>query len=161
MSEKKYKLDIFKTLDHISKKDVDFFNTLSDEEKKAFQPLIVLRWLSGTSSPRQVYFLNEFVNPVVFSCYTHKELLYNLMTICTSGKSQRYTWRKAFSKKSSSFPESTSVLKEYYGYNTIHALEALPLLTDEDILLYAEQLGRQKEDVTKIKRELKARSERE
>jgi len=157
MTQTKHKLDIFQTLNHISKKDRNFFKDLTDEEKKAFQPLVVMRWLSGTTDARQVYFLNELVNPFVFSMHTHKELIYYLMTTCTSGKSQRYTWNKALSKKSSTTPLSVSVIKDYFNYSTMHAIEALPMLTNDDILEYAEQLGRQKEEMTKIKRELKNR----
>lgn len=157
MTQKKHKIDIFQVLNHISTKDRSFFNQLSDEEKKAFQPLIVMRWLSGTLEARQIFFLNELVNPFVFSTHTHKELLYYLMTTCTSGKPQRYSWNKALSKKSSGTPMSTSIVKDYFGYSTLHAVEALPLLSKDDILDYAEQLGRQKEDIAKIKKELKNR----
>ena len=79
------------------------------------------------------------------------------MTLCTTGKPQRYFWNKAQSKKSSKTPTVVGVVREYFKYNTIQAIEALPLLDDEDILEYAEQLGRQKEDVAKIKKELKTR----
>jgi hypothetical protein len=157
MTQKKHKLDIFQTLNHISKKDRNFFRDLTDEEKKAFQPLIVMRWLTGTNDARQVYFINELVNPFVFSMYNHKELIYYLMTTCTSGKNQRYNWTKSSSKKSSSTPLSVSVIKDYFNYSTMHAIEALPMLSNDDILEYAEQLGRQKEDITKIKKELKTR----
>jgi len=36
-------------------------------------------------------------------------------------------------------------------------VEVLPILSNEDILRFAEELGRQKEDITKLKRELKNR----
>ena len=157
MTQKKHKLDIFQVLNHISKKDKNFYKELTKEEQKALQPLTVMRWLSGTMDARQIFFLNELVNPFVFSMYTHKELLYRLMTTCTNGKSQRYYWNKPMSKKSSVTPMAVKVIKDYFGYNTIQAIQALPLLTDDDILEYAEHLGRQKEDITKIKKELKNR----
>lgn len=157
MANKKHKLDIFKTLSHISTKDRNFYSDLTEEERKAFQPRVVMRWLSGTNDARQLYFLNELVNPFVFSLYKHPQLLYNLMTICTSGRSQRYFWNKSLSKKTSTTPEVIKVIKDYLHYSTLHAIESLPLLSNETILEYAEQLGRQKEDISKIKRELKTR----
>lgn len=159
MSEtpKKHGIDIFRVLDHVSMKDANFYQSLPEQEQKAFQPLVVARWLTGTMNARQIYFLNELVNPFVFSLSKHKELLFDLMTICASGKKQRYFWNKAQSKKTTSTPECVSVVREFLGYNSIHAIEALPLLSDDDILDYAEQLGRQKEDIAKIKRELKGR----
>lgn len=157
MTNTKHKIDIFQVLANLSKKNTEYYDRLEEEQKKAVQPLIVMRWLSGTKSARQIYFLNELVNPFIFSLYNHKGLLCRLMTICTSGKTQRYFWNKALSKRTSKSPEVVKVIKEYFGYNSVDAIEALPLLTNEQILKYADDLGRQKDEVSKIKRELKTR----
>ena len=159
-TKKTHKLDIFDTLNHISRKDVGFYDNLSEEEEKAFQPLVVARWLSGIKSERQIYFLNELVNPFTFQFTKHKKLLYYLMTVCTSGKATRYFWNKTSSKKTSSVPLTVKVIRDYYGYNTLQAIEVLPLLSSEVILDYAEQLGRQPDEITKIKRELKKTNEK-
>jgi hypothetical protein len=153
--QKTHKLDIFRVLDQTSRKNINFYKDLTKEEQNAFQPLVVTRWLTGTTDPRQIYFLNELVNPFTFAFAKHKELLYNLMTMCTSGKPQRYYWNKTTSKKNTKKPMVVGVIKDYFHYNTLHAIQALPLLTNEDILDYATQLGRQKEDITKIKKELR------
>ena len=97
------------------------------------------------------------VNPFVFSLYKHPELLYDLMTLCGPGKSQRYFWNKTVSSKSNNIPTTVSVIREYFGYNTIQAIEALPLLSNDDILEYAADLGTQKDIITKLKKELKSR----
>lgn len=157
MTSKKHGLDIFRTLDRINHKDQAFYDSLTDEEKKAFQPLVVMRWMSGCKDDRQIIFLNELVNSTVYSFYNHKQLAYDLMTVCSSGKSKRYQWLKARSKKSSTLPETISVIKEYFDYNSSEAYSTLPILTDDDILEYAEYLGRQPDEVAKIKKELKAR----
>lgn len=157
MAQAKHKLDIFRVLDNTSKKKRDFYADLTPEEQKAYVPLVTMRWLTGTKDARQIYFLNELVNPFVFNFTNHKQLLYHLMTLCTSGRSQRYYWNKALSKKTTKTPTVVGVIRDYFKYSTIQAIEALPLLDDEDILDYAEQLGRQKEDVAKIKKELKLR----
>jgi hypothetical protein len=156
-STKKHKLDIFGVLGKISKKNSAFYDKLTDDEQKALAPLVVMRWLSGIRDERQVFFLNELVNPLVFPLTKHKKLLVQLMTICTSGYSGRYVWNKTKPKTTSKAPKCVSVIKQYFGYNTRHANDALPLLSDEDILLYAEELGRQPDDIRAIKRELKGR----
>jgi len=148
-------LDIFQVLNHISQKDREYIKTLTDEELKAFQPFVIMRWLSGTNSARQIYFLNTLVNPFVFNLPEHKELLYYLMTICTSGKSQRYNWIKGPTKKDKKLSSITNVICDYYKYNSSEAKSVLSLLSREDILSYAEQLGYQTEEITKIKKELK------
>lgn len=157
MTQKKHKFDIFKVLGKISSKNSNFYGEFSEEEQKALQPLVVMRWLTGTRSGMQIYFLNELVNPFVFSMGKHKQLLVNLMTICAPGQPQKYYWNKAKSKKSSSTPMVVDVVREYFDYGTLEAIEALPLLTDENILWYAEELGRQPDELKTIKKELKVR----
>ena len=157
MTGKTYKLDIFNVLNKISTKDRNFYSSLSDEEQKSIAPFVIMRWLSGTRDIRQIVFLNELVNPFVFEMSHHKSLIMDLLTISSSGKSQRYSWNKTHTRKSSKTPVSASVLREYYGYSSIQAEEALPLLTLLDVISLAEQLGRQSEDITVIKKELKDR----
>lgn len=155
MSTKKHKLDIFQVLNKLSVKDREFYSSLSEEEQKALAPLVVMRWLSGTRDARQIFFLNELVNPFVFSMANHKELLVDMMLISTSGRSQRYFWNKANSKKSSNAPKSVEVICDYFGYSTTEAVEVLPLFSAEDVLQLAEELGKQLDDIKTIKKELK------
>jgi len=151
------KLDIFKVLNMISTKNTKGYENLSEEEKKGFLPVIVTRWLSGTSNPTQIIYINELVNPFVFSLHKHPQLLYDLMTLCGPNKPQRYYWNKTVSSKSTKLPVTVGVVRDQFGYNTKHALEALPLLSNDDIMEYAEDLGLQKDDITKLKKELKGR----
>lgn len=149
------KLDIFRVLKQADLKNVEFFEKLTDEERKAFQPFLVTRWLSGTYSARQVFFLNELVNPLAFSLMNHKQLLWQLMTVCTSGKPQRYIWNKLPSKTHVSRPISTKAIADYYGYSIRDAVEALVCLNGNDVLAIAEELGLQTEDTAKIRKEYK------
>lgn len=154
---KQYKLDLFNFLNNISQKNEKFYKTLSDEEIKEISPLIMMRWLSGTKDARQIFFLNELVNPFVFNLSKHKELLIDLMTLCTTGRSQRYQFNKIKNKRTTRMPKVTVTIKEYFGYNTADALNVIPILSNEDILSFAEDLGKQKPEITIIKRELKTR----
>jgi hypothetical protein len=153
MSE--HRLDIFRVLKQADLKNAEFYGKLTDDERKAFQPFLATRWLSGTYSARQIYFLNEIVNQLVFSLAGHKQLLWYLLTICTSGKPQRYIWNKLPSKATISRPASTKVLADYYGYSTQRAAQALLCLTGNDVLTMAETLGLQTEELAKIRKEYK------
>jgi hypothetical protein len=154
---KQRKLDIFALLNGLSKKDIKAYTSLSEDEKKEVMPLVVMRWMSGTSDARQVYFLNELVNPFIFPFYKHKELLVALLSICGPGQSRRYNWNKSLSKKKGSSPVASAVVKEYFGYNTVDANDAIALLSTDDIMDYAQQLGYQSDEITKLKKELKGK----
>jgi len=152
MAERKFKYDIFNILGRLSQKQRDF----SEDELKAIQPLVVTRWLTGTSSERQITMINMFANRYCFSLQHHKELLINLMTIACPGKFARHNWVKR-TAKSSKTKLSDAVVASYYHYPLRRATEAANMLDDDTIIGYAEEMGYQKEQIRDLKKELKTR----
>ena len=148
-----YKVDIFDILNRLSIGEQDIWSSLSEEEQKAISPLIVMRWLSGTSSKRQIVYLNTLVNHLVFSLSKHPDLLFKLMTCCTEKHPARYQWLGQ-KKSGPSKKLSVQVLQNYYGYSSREATKVLPLLNRDDIIRIAENLGWEKEELTKLKKEL-------
>lgn len=155
MASETEKLDIFRVMKAADAKNPQFFDKLTEEEVKQLQPFLVMRWMTGTSSARQVYFMNEFVNPYAFSLTNHKRLIWQLLTVAADGKSRRYEWIKAPGKATSNKPISVDVVRQYYGYNTKHANEALACLTVDDVIDMADELGRQHDEIQKITKEWK------
>lgn len=155
MASETEKLDIFRVMKAADAKNPQFFDKLTEEEVKQLQPFLVMRWMTGTSSARQVYFMNEFVNPYAFSLTNHKRLIWQLLTVAADGKSRRYEWIKAPGKAASNKPISVDVVRQYYGYNTKHANEALACLTVDDVIDMADELGRQHDEIQKITKEWK------
>ena len=155
--QKKHKFDIFDVLGKINKKNHTFFREMPKDQQNAIAPVVLMRWMSGTTDARQIFFLNEAVNPFVFPLANHKELLIDLMTVCAPGKFQKYKWHKSLNKRTTSTPIAVSVIRDYFDYSQREAQQSLPLLSNDDVLDYAEQLGYQKEEITKLKKELKTR----
>ena len=114
-----------------------------------------MRWMSGTSSPLQVILLNEALNPYVFSLANHKELLYKLATLCSTGP-QRNKWIKLGSREHQ-HKQCIEVIKTHYGYSTNKAIDVFDLIDSDTIIWMSEQQGVTKETLAKIKLELKTR----
>lgn len=156
----KHKTDIFAILGNLNKKNEAYYSELPDDQQKAIQPLLLQRWMSGTSDARQVFLLNEVANPFVFSLYKHKELLWHLLTVCAPGKFAKYQWMSQKGAGSVNKPVSTEVVMKYYGYNTRHAKDAVELLSADQILELAQHLGYQPEEIAKLKKEHNADGKR-
>lgn len=152
---KAYALDIFKVLDRINARDFGAFRDFSEPEKKSFQPYIAMKWMLGTTDKQQILRLNARVNPYMFSLGNHKELLYMLLCASTNGKARRYSWVKPASN-TGKFAVTLGVIEEHYKYSAKQAIQALPLFSKEEILDIAQYLGRQSEELTKIKNEFKS-----
>ena len=153
----KHKLDIFEVLKQINVKNTDFFTSLTDEEQKSIQPLVLMRWMSGNKSAQQIMMLNEFANQYVFSLSNDKKLLMDLLTICSPGHSTRANWIKRKKQSTSKTPLSLEVVKEIFHYSTKEALLSLHLIDNDTILMYAGELGRQSDEIKKLKVELRKR----
>lgn len=163
-AKKVYKLNLWTTLDNISLKNVKYYDTLSEEDLKELNSYLMMRWLSGANDPRQITFLNGFLNPYVWHFDTkdhrHKKLLYYLMTVCTSNKKYRYKFNKTVPKKQRAMPKATGVIQKVFDYNSKDAFDAISILTDEAILDMAEQLGKQDAEIKELKKELKSKRPR-
>lgn len=164
--KKNYKLNLFELLDSISLKNVGYFDNLSEDQKKEFSPLVIMRWLTGCNNSRsnparQIYFINEFVNPYVFSLrnkiykHDHSKLLYDLMTITTIGKKFNYKFIKKQNKRGSKYPKATAVVKQIFQYSSRDAQEAVNILKKEEIISMALSIGCQDNEIKDIKKELK------
>lgn len=151
-----HKLDIFQVLDKINRKDAEYFTGLSEEDQKQIQPFVLMRWLTG-GKDMGVMMVNEVINPYAFDLTKHKELLWYLLTVCTSGKSARVRWIKGPSKKTTGMSNSVKVVMEATGYSTRHAVDAALVLQPADIIEMAEGLGWTSDDIAKVKKEQKAR----
>jgi hypothetical protein len=152
----KHKYNLFEVLAKASTKNAEYYDNLPEDQQKQIQPLLIQRWMSGTDSAKQVFLINEIVNPFVFSLYKHPKLLWKLLTITAPGNSKKYKWMSQKSEAGTKKPTSTAVVAEYYGYNSRHARDAVNLMTYDQVVELASSLGYQQDTITKIKKELDA-----
>lgn len=150
-SPEKSKPTIFQVLQAIDDGS-SFFDDLSDEDLKSYQPYVLTRWMAGSNNANIVLFLNEMQNVYNNSLHRHKRLLFRLLQT-TRGSSIRPKWI-APPKKTKAESLSASVVQESVGCSKREAQQLLVNLSPETILAEAERLGWQKDDIKKLKQEL-------
>ena len=85
------KLDIKRELNAVDQKNYDFYTNLTDEEKKAFSPYILMRYTASVQGDRDIqeWFLertNEMVNKNHWDLSkNHKSLLWKLFAATGAG----------------------------------------------------------------------------
>lgn len=88
MAEKKKFLDLKSMLRAVDKRDKEWYNRLSDDDKKLFAPFIAMRYVANVKGDQffKEHYLemcNEFVNKHHWTLSkNHKGLLWKLMSMC-------------------------------------------------------------------------------
>ena len=149
-----YKLDIFAVLRELSKGNTEYFLALPEEEKKSISMYVLMLWVRGIAKDNNFHtiLLNEYVNPFVFHLQKDPALLWGLLCVAAEEPYARFNWTKK--PKLDTRPNTTKLLMAYYGYPELHARETLVLLQDSDILEVAADLGYDKAELDKIKKEM-------
>lgn len=158
MAEQPYKTNIFELLSQIDKKNPNWFDMLPEDQQKAVAPLILMRWLSGATNSFQIVALNEYVNRYVFALSKHKGLLAKLLTTCTDGKSHRYKWMKSNATNHHAMPLAVDVISRYYKISKREAEQSIRLVKLDHLMRFAEELGLQNDEISKLKSEFNKNS---
>lgn len=106
--------------------------------------------MTGTSDQSQIIRLNTVANPYLFSGTADKSALFKLLAVASTGKNVRYSWLKGPSSKTKKL--TAEVICSYYECSQ---RESAGYKIDADSLLeMAEELGWDKEQIAKLKKEL-------
>lgn len=98
-------LDIKRELNGVDRKVYDFYDKLSDQEKKEFSPYVLMRYVSNVQGDRDIqeWFVemtNELVNKNHWDLSkNHKALLWKLFAACGAGINCYHPYLKASSKE--------------------------------------------------------------
>tara|TARA_Y100000768_G_scaffold158864_1_gene118622 strand:- start:15208 stop:15675 length:468 start_codon:yes stop_codon:yes gene_type:complete len=94
---KKPQIPLKEIMAAIDKKDRNFYNNLSDEQKKAFSAWMMMRYCSsvqGRDAANYIYMTNELVNYQFSEVSKHPELQWLLLSACGIGKIQFHPYLK-------------------------------------------------------------------
>lgn len=129
------KLDIKRELQAVNSKNYDFYDSLTDEEKKAFAPYILMRYVSNPrSQDAQEWCIertNEFVNKNHWLLSkNHKSLLWKLYAGMGLGLKLDYQYIAAGKKEKANKIEK--LLVELYPAMKMSEIKLLASLMDDN-----------------------------
>lgn len=143
--------DVFRLLSEIDSKNIEFYDTVDDSDKKDIVPVLLSRWTADSSSVYGILVNNEYVNPYTYPLYKHPSLLWKLLTLTGAGRPRRHKWVKR--SKHTNKPISVEIIKQFHGMSTIQAEQSVDLLTYDQLVDMAYNLGYQTAELTKLSKE--------
>ena len=128
--KKTYDLDLFATLNAIDHNRQDYYNNLSDREKKAYAALVLMRYMSSLPSQNpqcanSVVFVNDIVNINLWATSRFPDLQHRLLCVCGIGVKQQRPWLAAGQKKRSNKPLVDQLLLELNPWMNTQELQLL------------------------------------
>ena len=141
------KLSIQNEMQQFDLKNRDFYDELTDEERKKFSNYLMIRWgsaVQGSQELQEFYVIstNERLNKHFFSVNRHPGLQWLMATSVSPGLgTQRHQWI-APKKKDASNNEIKKALMEMYPTMKITDIDALAAITDkQDIKQRQKEMG--------------------
>lgn len=160
-AKRTYTLDLMSTLEAADRGLKPYYDNLTDQERKAFAPLVVMRWLSTVSdqNPNQAYCLiaqNDLVNLGLFDLQkNHPELVWKLMCVAGTGKRQQHQWIPN-KKNLGTTPKWDAWIKHTHGHvNDLEMQLIKQSKTPAEWLSVIEQSGASDAQIKDIRNELK------
>ena len=143
------KLHITNEMLAFDRKERDFYDSLTTEEKKKFSPFLMIRWGSSVQGSPELesYYListNERLNRDFFEISTkeHKKLQWLLATTVSPGMGKQYHKWIALKKKESSDSKNAKFLREMYPhFNDDEINLMLSINTKDDLKQLAKKHG--------------------
>lgn len=131
------KLDIKRELDNVDRKNYNFYDNLSEEEKKAFSPYVLMRYTSNVDGNQdlQEWFVektNETVNKDHWTLSkNHKALLWKLFSVTGIGNTFKHQYIASSKKEKTA--KIGKLLAELYPTMKLEDINIwVGLLTKED-----------------------------
>jgi len=145
------KIDIFDVLKNIDNGNIYYLDSLTEDEKNKLSMVVLFRWMTGTENSQQIRALDSIVNPFLYTLSNHKDLIYKLMVIASSGTEKRYKWIPF--KKGKNKQLTNKLISEYYDLSNTSASNYINMFDIETLIDMAKELGYDDNELKKIKKE--------
>lgn len=143
------KLNINNEMAQLDRKQRDFYDSLTDEERKKFSLFLMLRWSSAVQGDAELqeYYVqscNHYLNRDFFAVNRHPKLQWLMATAVSPGLgAQRHAWIAPKKKDKDKAGSPIKRLRELYPRLKEDELAVLAVInTPEDIDQYERDLGR-------------------
>lgn len=146
-------VNIFDTLKKIDHRQEDYYDNMMETDQKQLHPLVMTRWMSGTSDPAVIQMLNLTNNRYNFHLVNHKPLLMRMLLLAASGQSRRYQWLAK--TKEVSQARSLKAIRAYYNCSQREAELYMKSHTHEEIVEMAQYVGWQDDEIKALEKEAK------
>lgn len=143
------KLDIKSEMRAFDRKDRDFYDDLTDEEKKKFAPFLMIRWGSAVEGSRELeeYYViatNERLNRHFFSINTarHKKLQWLMATAVSPDLGdQRHCWIAAYKRDKAQSARRRALSRIRPDLDDAELDVLMVITTDQEIRQHAKDTG--------------------
>lgn len=150
-------LDLFNSvLPNLDVGNFDYYNSLTDAQKKEFSAFIVMKFMSAVRNekdvPHYLIAVNKVVNRDFWELSEYKDLQYLLLTLCGIGSKKRHY----FPGKQLADTALFKFLKECYPFMKADEVQMfLDINEPDDIIELAKDFGLQDNELKKIKKSIK------
>lgn len=146
------KLSIQNEMAQFDRKNRQFYDELTDEERKKFSNYLMIRWGSSVQGDREIqeYYVqscNHYLNKHFFAINRHPKLQWLSATAVSPGMgSQRHQWIAPKKKETGSNEVKKQLLELFPNMKTAD-IDVLATVTDKkDIKEYLRERGRDSKD---------------
>ena len=150
------KLSLSSELSALNRKHREFYDNLSDEERKKFSAYLLMKYganVEGSVELQEWYLraINEYVNVNFFALNKHPKLQWlTLTTVSPQFGNQRHYWLNAKKKTSDKSNKKIKFLLKLYPTHKVKDIELMAdLNTDQDLRDLAVSLGMSDSDIKK------------
>lgn len=156
----KHKLDMFKqVLPNLDKHNLDYFNTLDEDEQKGFAGVVAMRWMScapGTYGDWYLISTNQRANPRFYEMHKHPELQWKLLASNGHGGTVRHQWI-GNAKRPSDAALSEFIMRFWPRANTMEVETILRQFDKESFSYFVDGTGVDSDEAKRIKKSFEAR----
>jgi hypothetical protein len=133
-TKKKRELDLTRVLKAIDQKNYDFYDSLTDKEKKEFQAFVMMRFISNSTGDREIqeWFIemtNEFVNKNYWNISKHTGLAWKLCAAVGTGIP---TFHKYLPTKKIELDKFERLLGDLYPSMKLDDIQMLASMMDDN-----------------------------